>query len=150
MKLIENDPLDLELLKNMLGSKEDLELVWPSADYPFCPIQWSEKLNPDRGSHSFWVMEKDSIIGHACLSPSTAPGRWTINHLYLMDDKRGGGRGKKILSLLEEYARENLDARALILQVADENLPAINCSSSFGFTEIARNNSEVKMTKALG
>ncbi|RED53823.1 GNAT family N-acetyltransferase [Aestuariispira insulae] len=149
MKLIENDPLDLEMLKKMLTAKEDLNLVWPSADYPFCPIQWSERLNPDRGSLSFWVMEEDSIIGHACLSPSTAPGRWTVNHLYLISDKRGDGRGKKILELLEEYARENLDARSLLLRVRDENLPAIRTSVAHGFTEIGRNDTHVKMSKAL-
>ena len=53
MKLVENIPLDTQIIAEMINDRDDLYLVWPAANWPFDHQQWREVLDPSEGNKSF-------------------------------------------------------------------------------------------------
>ena len=50
MRLVENIPLDTQVIASLISDREDLHLVWPKAKWPFDHDQWREVLDPDAGN----------------------------------------------------------------------------------------------------
>ncbi|MEE9508648.1 MAG: hypothetical protein V3V44_05100, partial [Anaerolineales bacterium] len=67
MRLVENIPLDTQVIASLISDREDLHLVWPKAKWPFDHDQWREVLDPDAGNKPFLVFEGEQLIGHAAL-----------------------------------------------------------------------------------
>jgi hypothetical protein len=65
--LVENIPLDTQVIASLMSDREDLHLVWPKAKWPFDHDQWREVLDPDAGNKPFLVFEGEQLIGHAAL-----------------------------------------------------------------------------------
>ena len=149
MVIVENSPVDTALLERMIKDPEDLRLVWPKALYPFDHRQWQEILDPGRGIVSFLVFESENLIGHAALDRSDEPQTTVARFLYIIPELRSRGMGQRLLSLLEDYARERLNAKRLVLRVRTFNAHAVNCYTKSGFREFYREGSLVMMGKDI-
>ena len=149
MVIIENDPLNTVLLERMIKDPDDLSLVWPLAHYPFDHEQWKEVLDPGKGAISFLVYEGDSLVGHAALDRGEEPQTRVVRFLYIIPELRSQGLGQKLLSLLEDYAREKLAARRLILRVRSFNERAVGCYAKSGYSEFFREGNLMMMGKDI-
>jgi RimJ/RimL family protein N-acetyltransferase len=149
MKLVENIPLDTNIIADLLIDRADLHLVWPKARWPFDHEQWQKVLDPARGNRPFLVYEGSVLIGHAALCKTEEAGVYSLNYLYLTPQKRSRGLGEKMVGLLEQYAREELSATKLILVTRTYNPRAKKCYFKCGFREYGRQVTLIKMSKVL-
>ncbi len=149
MRLVENRPLDLDSLAELLGDRDDLSLIWSAARYPFDANHWREALDPAEGQNSFWVAEGDATFGHAALRATQTPGCYAVSYLYLRRNLRGQGRGRRLLGLLEGYARDQLRAHTLTLVVRDDNHQGVRCYGGYGFRPMAKEGSLISMSQLV-
>ena len=149
VKLVENIPLNTQAVAKLISDREDLFLVWPLAKYPFDHDQWMAVLNPQMGNKPFLVYDDEGIIGHAALCVTEEPHVFSISFLYLAPHLRSQGLGKKLLALLEEYARKRLTAEKLVLVARSYNPRALHCYTQCGFQEISRQETLIRMSKTL-
>ncbi len=149
MKLVENIPLDTHAISGLIKDPADLSLVWPKAKHPFDHDQWREALNPEKGHTSFLVYEDDQLIGHAALRMTEMPNVYALSFLYLLPQARSKGLGEQMVSLLEQYAKERLPVRKLILVVRTYNQMARRCYVKCGFKEDGRDGTLIQMSKVL-
>ena len=106
-------------------------------------------LDPAKGIVSFLVFEGERLIGHAALDRSDEPQTTVVRFLYIIPELRSRGMGQRLLSLLEDYARERSNARRLVLRVRTFNARAVRCYSKSGFREFYREGSLVMMGKDI-
>lgn len=149
MRLERNIPLDTEAVAELLKNKDDLYLVWPKAEYPFDHDQWKEVLDPDKGNVPFLVYEDDKLIGHAAIRKTDDAETYSLCFLYIIPQHRSQGFGEKMVRLLEQYAKEYLNAKKLNLVVRTYNPRAINCYKKCGFVEQTREVTLMRMAKAI-
>lgn len=149
MEIAENIPLDIQAVSLLFGAKKDLFLVWPMARYPFDACQWEEVLCPENGNVPFLVKEEGKTIGHAALLGTDREKVYSMSFLYLEKSFRGKGRGTRLVRLLETYAKEKLDAFALVLKVRTYNPRAFHCYSKCGFSIIAQEDDLIYMGKTF-
>jgi len=67
MKLVENIPLNTHMIADLIWDRDDLNLVWPIAKFPFDHDQWRAVLDPEAGNKPFLVYQDKQLIGHAAL-----------------------------------------------------------------------------------
>ena len=149
MRLVENIPLDTGVIAHLITDYADLHLVWPSARWPFDHLQWEKVLNPASGNKSFLVYEGSVLIGHAAICKTKQPEVYSLNYLYLTPQMRSRGLGEKMVALLEQYAREQLSAKKLVLVTRTYNPRARKCYSKCGFREYSREATLIRMSKVL-
>ncbi len=150
MVIVKNEPLDTRIIERMIRDPEDLSLVWPMARYPFDHDQWREVLDPGKGALSFLVYEGESLVGHAALDRAEDAQTRFVRFLYLIPEMRGRGLGQRLMTLLEDYARENMEAKRLVLRVRSFNDRAVACYRKSGFSEFHREGTLVMMEKDIG
>ncbi len=149
MRLVENIPLDTQVIASLISDRDDLYLVWPVATWPFDHDQWQEVLDPDEGNKPFLVYEGKQLIGHAALRKTEESDVYTVSYLYLLPQLRSKGLGETMIGLLEQYATEKLSARKLILVARTYNPMALRCYSKCGFQEDSREETLIRMSKVL-
>ena len=149
MRLVENIPLDTQVIASLISDREDLHLVWPVAKWPFDHDQWREVLDPDAGNKPFLVYEGKQLIGHAALRKTEESDVYTVSYLYLLPRLRSQGLGETLIGLLEQYATENLSAKKLVLVARTYNPMALKCYTKCGFQEYSREETLIKMSKML-
>jgi ribosomal protein S18 acetylase RimI-like enzyme len=71
------------------------------------------------------------------------------HHKLVIAACRSKGLGEVMTNLLEQYAREHLSAKKLILVVRCYNPSALRCYVKCGFTEMSREDTLIKMEKIL-
>ena len=147
MRLVENIPLNTQIIASLISDREDLHLVWPVAKWPFDHDQWREVLNPDAGNKPFLVFEGEQLIGHAALRKTEESDVYAVSFLYLLPRLRSQGLGENIIGLLEQYATEKLSAKKLILVARTYNPMALRCYTKCGFKEYSREETLIKMFK---
>jgi ribosomal-protein-alanine N-acetyltransferase len=149
MRLVENAPLDTNIIADLITDADDLHLVWPKAKWPFDHLQWQEVLDPRAGNKSLLVYQGSVLIGHAALRKTEEPGVYSLNYLYLLPQMRSKGLGEKMVGLLEKYAREELSAKKLVLVTRTYNPRARKCYAKCGFREYSREVTLIRMFKLL-
>jgi RimJ/RimL family protein N-acetyltransferase len=149
MRLVENIPLDTNVIADLISDCDDLHLVWPKARWPFDHLQWQKVLDPRAGNKPFLVYQDHKLIGHAAICRTEKPGVYSLNYLYLLPQMRSRGLGEKMVGLLEQYAKEKLSARKLVLVTRTYNPRARKCYSKCGFKEYSREVTLIKMSKVL-
>ncbi len=149
MRLVENIPLDIQIIADLITDPEDLKLVWPLARYPFDHEQWAEVLDPGSGSRPFLIYEENRLMGHAALRKTEEPLVYAVSFLYIVPQLRSKGLGRELIGLVEKYAVERLAAAKLILKVRTYNPGAFRCYSKCGFQEYGREGTLIKMSKTL-
>jgi RimJ/RimL family protein N-acetyltransferase len=149
VRLIENIPLDTQVIASLISDREDLHLVWPKAKWPFDHEQWREVLDPDAGNKPFLVFEGEQLIGHAALRTTEESDVYAVSFLYLLPRLRSHGLGETIIGLLEQYATEKLSVKKLILVARTYNPMALRCYTKCGFKEYSREETLIKMFKKL-
>jgi len=149
MKLLPNAPLDTGAIARLIDDRDDMQLVWPKARWPFDHEQWHRALDPSNGHHAFLVTEGDDPIGHAALRASDHPGDYLVSFLYLRPHLRAKGKGRILVSLLEAFARDQLKAHRLDLVVRDYNTRALSCYTKCGFQPTSREGTLIRMSKIL-
>jgi RimJ/RimL family protein N-acetyltransferase len=147
MRLVENIPLDTNMIADLISDRYDLHLVWPKARWPFDHVQWQKVLDPDAGNKPFLVYEGRVLIGHAALCKTEESGVYSLNYLYLTPQLRSRGLGEKMVTLLEQYARVELSAKKLVLVTRTYNPRALKCYSKCGFREYSRELTLIRMSK---
>ena len=149
MRLVENIPLDTNIIADLIGDGDDLHFIWPKAKWPFDHLQWQKVLDPEKGNKSFLVYQGSELIGHAALRKMEEPGVYSLNYLYLLPQMRSRGLGVKMVRLLEQYAKEELSAKKLVLVTRTYNPRARKCYSKCGFREYRREVTLIRMSKVL-
>ena len=149
MRLVENIPLDTQVIASLINDREDLHLVWPKAKWPFDHDQWREVLDPDAGNRPFLVFEDEQLIGHAALRKTEESDVYAVSFLYLLPRLRSQGLGETMIGLLEQYATEKLSANKLILVARTYNPMALRCYTKCGFKEYSREETLIRMSKVL-
>ncbi|OQY55208.1 MAG: hypothetical protein B6245_20140 [Desulfobacteraceae bacterium 4572_88] len=149
MKLVENIPLDTQAIADLISDKDDLNLVWPLAKYPFDHAQWAEALSPRAGHTPFLLYEAHDRIGHAAIKKTEVPGIYSVNYLYILPRMRSRGLGKKMVAGLEAYAISHLPAKKLTLMVRSYNPGAFRCYTACGFQEDSCEGTLIRMSKSL-
>ena len=149
MRLVENIPLDTNIIAYLISDRDDLHLVWPKARWPFDQVQWQKVLDPRAGNKPFLVYLGDKLIGHAAICQTEEPGVYSLNYLYLLPQMRSRGLGVKMVGLLEQYAREELVAKKLLLVTRTYNPGARKCYAKCGFREYSRAVTLIRMFKVL-
>ena len=149
MRLVENIPLDTQVIASLINDREDLHLVWPKAKWPFDHDQWREVLDPDAGNKPFLVFEGGQLIGHAALRKTEESDVYAVSFLYLLPRLRSQGLGENIIGLLEQYATEKLSAKKLTLVARAYNPMALRCYTKCGFKEYSREETLIRMSKVL-
>ena len=149
MRLVENIPLDTNIIAGLITDRDDLHLVWPQAKWPFDHGQWQKVLGPKTGNKAFLVFQGNELIGHAAICRTGARGVYSLNFLYLLPRMRSRGLGEKMVGLLEKYAKEELSARKLVLVTRTYNPGARKCYSKCGFREYSREVTLIRMFKVL-
>ena len=149
MRLVENIPLDTQVIASLMSDREDLHLVWPLATWPFDHDQWREVLDPDAGNKPFLVYQGKQLIGHAALRKTEESGVYIVSYLYLLPQLRSQGLGETMIGLLEQYATEKLSAKKLILVARTYNPMALRCYTKCGFLEYSREETLIRMSKVL-
>ena len=149
MRLVENVPLDTNIIADLITDRDDLHLVWPQAKWPFDHVQWRKVLDPETGNKPFLVYEGSKLIGHAALCRTEESGVYSLSYLYLAPQMRSRGLGEKMVGLLEQYAREELSANKLVLVTRTYNPRARKCYSKCGYREYSREVTMIRMSKEL-
>ena len=149
MRLVENIPLDTQVIASLISDREDLHLVWPKAKWPFDHDQWREVLDPDAGNKPFLVFEGEQLIGHAALRKTEESDVYAVSFLYLLPRLRSQGLGENIIGLLEQYATEKLSVKKLILVARTYNPMALRCYTKCDFKEYSREATLIRMSKVL-
>ncbi len=149
MRLVENIPLDTQVIASLISDREDLHLVWPKAKWPFDHDQWRGVLDPDAGNKPFLVFEGGQLIGHAALRKTEESDVYAVSFLYLLPRLRSQGLGENIIGLLEQYATEKLSAKKLTLVARAYNPMALRCYTKCGFKEYSREETLIRMSKVL-
>lgn len=149
MRLVENIPLDTQVIASLISDREDLHLVWPKAKWPFDHDQWREVLDPAAGNKPFLVYEGTQLIGHAALRKTEESDVYAVSFLYLLPRLRSHGLGENIIGLLEQYATEKLSAKKLILVTRTYNPMALRCYTKCAFKEYSRDETLIRMSKVL-
>ena len=149
MRLVENIPLDTQTIASLINDRDDLYLVWPKAKWPFDHKQWQEVLAPEAGNKAFLIYEGTELIGHAALRKAEETAVCVVSFLYLLPQLRSKGLGEKMIGLLEQYAKEKLSAKKLILVARTYNPMALKCYIKCGFKEYTREETLIKMSKVL-
>jgi len=72
-----------------------------------------------------------------------------MSFLYLLPQLRSKGLGEKMIGLLEQYAKEKLSAKKLILVTRTYNPMALKCYTKCGFKEYSREETLIRMSKVL-
>ena len=149
MRLVENIPLDTQIIASLINDRDDLHLVWPKAKWPFDHLQWQEVLDPEAGNKPFLIYEGPKLIGHAALRKTEEPPVYIVSFLYLLPKLRSQGLGEKMIGLLEQYAKEKLSANKLLLVARTYNPMALKCYTKCGFQEYSREETLIRMSKML-
>ncbi|RPH92308.1 MAG: GNAT family N-acetyltransferase, partial [Calditrichaeota bacterium] len=133
MELAENNPLDTGIIARLVTNREDLQLMFPNASWPFDHRQWGELIDRSKGNISFIVREGDQQIGHAALFNRGVPDTYTLGLLFIVPELRSQGFGRRMIGEVEKYAVQRLGVKRLFLRVRDFNLPALNCYLKCGY-----------------
>ena len=149
MRLVENIPLYTQTIASLINDRDDLHLVWPKAKWPFDHMQWREVLAPEAGNKPFLIYEDTKLIGHAALRKTEEADVYVMSFLYLLPQLRSKGLGEKMIGLLEQYAKEKLSAKKLILVTRTYNPMALKCYTKCGFKEYSREETLIRMSKVL-
>lgn len=144
-----NLPLDLGKLATRLSDRADLFLVWPIATWPLDHNQWRAALAPDGGHRSYYIYVQSALVGHAALRKTESFGAYNVSFMYLAPAYRSHGLGLKVLRFLDDVAMHEIGASTLNLVVRDYNPRALKCYLKAGFSECARHDTAITMTKSL-
>ena len=149
MKLVENIPLNTHAIADLIWDPDDLFLIWPLARHPFDHDQWKEVLEPCTGNIPFLGHQADRTIGHAALCRTARDYVYSVSFVFLSPDYRAKGLGKALVSLLEHYAKEKLQASKLMLIARTYNPRASKCYLGCGFRVKGQHETLIWMSKGL-
>jgi [ribosomal protein S18]-alanine N-acetyltransferase len=148
IKLVANDPLDLDRLAALLVDQDDLRLVWPDARFPFDREQWRERLSSHPANRSYLAALDGNVIGHVALLGTDEAQALAVSYVFVDRSYRGRGLGMQLIALVETEAR-TLGARALRLRVRTYNPRARRVYEAAGFVQGEQDGTLIIMRKPL-
>lgn len=151
LKLIKNEALDMTFLKESLITQQEMKLVNPNASFPFEEQYWRNFYFMDDGpSISLLFQEENKTIAHAALKQfPSRDNQIFLCFVYLLEHYRGKGYSKKLLENVELFLKREFKVSEYYLNVLIENITAFKCYEKFGFQEISRNDTTIRMKKVL-
>lgn len=140
LKLRNYEKSDAEYIATWCENKTIFHM-WCADEYDKYPIT-AEDINEyyeNEGkdiNYKLTAFDESGIVGHFTLR-TIAKGENEIRLEFVIvnNKRRGQGLGKKIVRLALDYARENLNAKKVTLEVFENNLSAYKCYKSVGFKE---------------
>lgn len=113
--------------------------LWSADRYSAYPAHPDEMLKQysSVNMHPLTMVESGKIIGHILLRyPTENKDIIRFGFIIVSDALRGRGYGKKLLQLAAQYAKDKLCAKKITLGVFCDNLSALECYKSAGFSII--------------
>lgn len=145
-----NFPVDVRRIQSLVVDQSDLQLMMPTADVPFNPIQWSAKLDPSQNVLSVFARDDLGDVGHFSLmriNPALSEA-W-LGLVYLHPRARGSGKSSELLSTAEFWAQNGLGLKKLFLNVLISNSSAHRLYCRGGYVEFERTENMIRMEKSL-
>jgi len=116
----------------LIKSKEELFLVYPSAQYPFT-VEQVRELSRARKELTVAV-EENKIIGFANFYNYEAKKSAFIGNVVIDKDHRGRGSGKELVAYMLKTALEKHKLAEIRISVFSDNTPALLLYSGLGFS----------------
>ena len=131
---------DFEMIKDWITDPRTHALWCANRfDYPLCEKNFEEVLRDIRirnGDNPFVAVGDDGeAVGFFCYSLHPETNEGLLKFVIVDPAVRGHGIGKAMLRLAVDYAFGISKADAVYLRVFRENIPAVKCYESVGFTE---------------
>jgi len=130
-KIREATTADFKKICDLIKSKEELFLVYPSGTYPLDEAQLIE-LNRIRKELTV-VVRKNRIVGFANLYDYKEGGSAFIGNVVIDKGCRNQGLGREIVSHMLNMAFNKYRLPEVKISVFSENTSALLLYSSFGF-----------------
>lgn len=122
---------DYPAIRDLIGSKEELFLVYPEGSYPMT-VEQVEKLVAKRKAPNVMV-EEERIVGFACFY-GYREGRFAyVGNVVIDTKRRGRGLGRKIVIHMINTAFEEYALPEVRIAVFSGNTPALLLYASLGF-----------------
>jgi ribosomal protein S18 acetylase RimI-like enzyme len=144
-----NFPVNASKLGLLVQDHADLKLMWPDAEVPFNELQWREKIDPEKGTLSYWVTNDGETVGHFALRHQPGESEVWLLHVYLVPQLRRTGVAREMLALAERLASDVMFGETMCLKVRDYNQPALKLYQALGYTEFHREGDLLQMRKPL-
>ncbi|MGL1892811.1 MAG: GNAT family N-acetyltransferase [Spirochaetaceae bacterium] len=126
----------LGLISN-IDEKFLLQFAGPRYSFPLDETQLKDSLNDPTYILFKAINEDDKMVGHCQLMRIDLINKTaSIGRVFVANKKQGLGYGTKMLKLLLDYAKNELDLERLSLRVFDFNVWAIKCYIKLGFIEV--------------
>ena len=131
---------DFEIIKDWITDPRTHALWCANRfDYPLCEKNFEEVLRDIRirnGDNPFVAVGDDGeVVGFFCYSLHPETNEGLLKYVIVDPAVRGHGIGKAMLRLAVDYAFGISKADAVFLRVFAENILAVRCYESIGFTE---------------
>lgn len=122
---------DYRAIRDLIGSKEELFLVYPEGSYPMT-VEQVERLVGKRKAPTV-LLEEEKVVGFACFY-GYREGRFAYVGNVVVDTKmRRRGLGRKIVVHMINTAFEEYALPEVRIAVFSRNTPALLLYSSLGF-----------------
>lgn len=131
---------DFEYLSKWIDS-ERTHALWCANQLPYPVTQKSfhdflEKISLDRTDSAYVATEDNGqAVGFFCYSVNTEDNIGFLKFIIVDKTKRGNGYGKEMLNMALQYAFQITGAKAVQLNVFNENSSAKECYKKVGFVE---------------
>ncbi len=132
LQIIQNTPIDYQVLQELYKDNEDLQKAWPGAKYPLCIDQWNEFLSKSKLNVSLLFKNEGRIVGHLVLLDK---GDQQLFLCFVLLDKslRGQGLVNDMLKQTENFVQSNFEYNELWLHVDPNNTPAFRAYAKLGY-----------------
>lgn len=127
---------------NVEGAEFLMQFGGSKYSFPLTKEQVLEDINRENHKLFKYIDEDGTTAGHCqLLRISREDKSATIGRVLIYPEYRGKGHSKKMLKMLINYGKEELDLKKIYLRVFDFNKTALNCYIKLGFkqTDIQKN-----------
>lgn len=155
MKLILkiNSGFDLSYLRQAFSSQEDMNNVFPLANWPFKDEEWLGifyKPPLDDKTFSLLFEYEGEEIAHAGLRKfKERDGQISLFFVHVKEKHRGSGLTYEMFRLIEEFIKEHYQGHEYHLNVRLHNARAQKFYKKIGFEIVAVEETRIRMKKVL-
>ncbi|MDD0851901.1 GNAT family N-acetyltransferase [Halobacteriovorax sp. GB3] len=149
LELIENNPFDVEGLKEVYQTEKELKLSWPSARWPIEEGEWTQWLEAEHSESVSLIFElHQKKIGHIAFKRYLLePKMCYLCFVYMQPDFRSKGLSKVMLDQALFYAKSRWSLDEVHLLVEKNNLRALQFYEKNGFQVLDTMNDKWRMRK---
>lgn len=100
-------------------------------------IEWRQKAIEDSSVYYFSIYYKESLIGEIFLHDINTEEKEALIGYHIFNlEFRGKGIGTKALKLLQQFVKQNMDLKKLIIITGNRNMSSKKIAEKCGFIDI--------------